>query len=198
MSPKAASKAKAKAAAAPVSVPVLKQAYMQFRSELQQELELKNVMQVPSLQKIVVNIGKGEAAQNIKALDSSLQELARITGQKATVRRAKKSIAGFKIRDGMPIGCMVTLRRDRMYEFLYRLINIAVPRIRDFRGYPPKSFDGRGNYSLGITEQIIFPEIDYDKVEKISGLSITIVTSAENDITAKALLDRFKFPFKKN
>lgn len=185
----------AKAAA---TVPVLKQAYMQFRSELQQELGLKNVMQVPCLQKIVVNIGKGEAAQNIKALDSSLQELARITGQKATVRRAKKSIAGFKIRDGMPIGCLVTLRRDRMYEFLYRLINIAVPRIRDFRGYPPKSFDGRGNYSLGIAEQIIFPEIDYDKVEKISGLSITIVTSAENDITAKALLDRFKFPFKKN
>ena len=179
-------------------VPVLKQAYMQFRGELQQELSLKNVMQVPRLQKIVVNIGKGEAAQNIKVLDSSLQELARITGQKATVRQAKKSIAGFKIRDGMPIGCMVTLRHDRMYEFFYRLINIAVPRIRDFRGYLPKSFDGRGNYSLGIAEQIIFPEIDYDKVEKISGLSITIVTSAENDITAKALLDRFKFPFKKN
>lgn len=180
------------------SIPVLRQAYIQFRSELQQELGLQNVMQVPRLQKIVVNIGKGEAAQHIKALDSSLQELAHITGQKATVRRAKKSIAGFKIRDGMPIGCMVTLRRDRMYEFFYRLINIAVPRIRDFRGYPAKSFDGRGNYSLGITEQIIFPEIDYDKVEKISGLSITIVTSAANDITAKALLDRFKFPFKKN
>lgn len=192
-------KAKAKqTATAAAHVPVLKQAYLQFRDELQQELGLKNAMQVPRLQKIIVNIGKGEAAQNIKALDSSLQELARITGQKATVRRAKKSIAGFKIRDGMPIGCMVTLRRDRMYEFLYRLTNIAVPRIRDFRGYPPKSFDGRGNYSLGITEQIIFPEIDYDKVEKISGLSITIVTSAENDITAKALLDRFKFPFKKN
>lgn len=192
-------KAKAKqTAAAAAHVPVLKQAYLQFRDELQQELGLKNAMQVPRLQKIIVNIGKGEAAQNIKALDSSLQELACITGQKATVRRAKKSIAGFKIRDGMPIGCMVTLRRDRMYEFLYRLTNIAVPRIRDFRGYPPKSFDGRGNYSLGITEQIIFPEIDYDKVEKISGLSITIVTSAENDITAKALLDRFKFPFKKN
>ena len=185
-------------AAATASVPVLKTAYTQFRSELQQELGLKNVMQVPRLLKIVVNIGKGEAAQNIKVLDSSLQELACITGQKATVRRAKKSIAGFKIRDGMPIGCMVTLRRDNMYEFLYRLINIAVPRIRDFRGYSPKSFDGRGNYSLGITEQIIFPEIDYDKVEKISGLSITIVSSAANDITARALLDKFKFPFKKN
>lgn len=179
-------------------VPVLKAAYVQFRAELQKELGLKNVMQVPRLQKIVVNIGKGEAAQNIKVLDSSLQELALITGQKAAIRRAKKSIAGFKIRDGMPIGCMVTLRRNNMYEFLYRLINIAVPRIRDFRGYSPKSFDGRGNYSLGIAEQIIFPEIDYDKVEKISGLSISIVTSAANDITAKALLDRFKFPFKKN
>ncbi len=180
------------------TMPVFKQAYQQFRRELQSELGLKNIMQVPRLQKIVVNIGKGEAAQNIKLLDSSLQELARITGQKAAVRRAKKSIAGFKIRDGMPIGCMVTLRRDRMYEFFYRLINIAVPRIRDFRGYPPKSFDGRGNYSLGIAEQIIFPEIDYDKVEKISGLSITVVTSATDDMTAKALLDRFKFPFKKS
>ena len=175
-------------------VPELKKVYDQAKPELQKELGLENVMEVPRLEKIVVNIGKGEAAQNVKVLESSMQELARITGQKPTVRRAKKSIAGFKIREKMPVGCAVTLRRDSMYEFLYRLINIAVPRIRDFRGYPVKSFDGRGNYSLGITEQIIFPEIDYDKVEKISGLSVTIVTSSLNDVMARALLTRFKFP----
>lgn len=178
-------------------LPELKKVYNQVRPELQQELGLKNVMETPRLEKIVVNIGKGEAAQNIKALESSMQELARITGQKPTVRRAKKSIAGFKIREKMAVGCAVTLRCNRMYEFLYRLINIAVPRIRDFRGYPLKSFDGRGNYSLGISEQIIFPEIDYDKVEKISGLSVTIVISAPNDVMARALLTKFKFPFRK-
>ena len=180
-----------------MSLPALKQQYLQFRDELCKELDLKNVMEVPKLEKIVVNIGKGEAAQNIKLLDSSLQELANITGQKAIIRRAKKSIAGFKIREKMPIGCSVTLRSNNMYDFLYRLINIAVPRIRDFRGYSLKSFDGRGNYSLGISEQIIFPEINYDKVEKISGLSITIVTTARNDIEARSLLTKFKFPFKK-
>ena len=179
------------------AVPELKRLYNEFCTDLQRELGLKNVMQVPRLTKIVVNIGKGEAAQNIKALESSVQELSQITGQRAAIRRAKKSIAGFKIREKMPIGCAVTLRRERMYEFFYRLINIAVPRIRDFRGYPTKSFDGRGNYSLGISEQIIFPEIDYDKVAKISGLSVTIVTSATNDMMAKSLLDKFKFPFKK-
>ena len=179
-------------------VPVLQQKYLEFREDLRKELDLKNIMQVPKLEKVVVNIGKGEAAQNIKLLDTSLNELACITGQKAIVRRAKKSIAGFKIREKMPIGCAVTLRRERMYEFLYRLINIAVPRIRDFRGYSTKSFDGRGNYSLGITEQIIFPEIDYDKVDKISGLSVTIVTTATNDVAARSLLKRFNFPFKRN
>lgn len=177
--------------------PVLKQKYLEFREDLRKELDLKNIMQVPKLEKIVVNIGKGEAAQNIKLLDSSLNEIACITGQKAVVRRAKKSIAGFKIRTKMPIGCAVTLRRERMYEFLYRLINIAVPRIRDFRGYSIKSFDGRGNYSLGISEQIIFPEIDYDKVDKISGLSVTIVTTAADDVAARSLLKRFNFPFKR-
>ncbi|MDE3269507.1 MAG: 50S ribosomal protein L5 [Pseudomonadota bacterium] len=176
---------------------MLKQKYLEFREELRKELDLKNVMEVPKLEKIVVNIGKGEAAQNIKLLDTSRRELACITGQKAAVRRAKKSIAGFKIREKMPIGCAVTLRRAQMYEFLYRLINIAVPRIRDFRGYSIKSFDGRGNYSLGITEQIIFPEIDYDKVDKISGLSVTIVTTAKDDVAARSLLKRFNFPFKR-
>lgn len=183
--------------AAGTHVPVLKQKYVGFREDLRKELGLKNIMQVPKLEKIVVNIGKGEAAQNIKLLDSSLNEIACITGQKAVVRRAKKSIAGFKIREKMPIGCAVTLRRERMYEFLYRLINIAVPRIRDFRGYSVKSFDGRGNYSLGISEQIIFPEIDYDKVDKISGLSVTIVTTATDDVAARSLLKRFNFPFKR-
>ena len=186
-----------KDAAARTHVSVLKQKYVGFREDLRKELGLKNIMQVPKLEKIVVNIGKGEAAQNIKLLDSSLNELACITGQKAVVRRAKKSIAGFKIREKMPIGCAVTLRRERMYEFLYRLINIAVPRIRDFRGYSVKSFDGRGNYSLGISEQIIFPEIDYDKVDKISGLSVTIVTTATDDVAARSLLKRFNFPFKR-
>jgi large subunit ribosomal protein L5 len=154
-------------------------------------------MRVPHLEKIVVNIGQGDATQNIKTLEGAVTDLTAITGQKPVMTKAKKSIATFKLRQGMPIGCAVTLRGERMYEFLDRFINIAVPRIRDFRGFSPKAFDGRGNYNVGIKEQIIFPEIDYDKVDRVRGLGITIVTSAKNDVEARALLDKFNFPFRK-
>ena len=174
-----------------------KQYETEIRSSLKSELALGNAMQVPRIRKIVVNIGQGEAIQNIKTLEAAMNELAAITGQKPIMTRAKKSIATFKLRQGAPIGCAVTLRRQRMYEFLDRFINVSVPRIRDFKGFSAKAFDGRGNYSVGIKEQIIFPEIDYDKVDKLRGLGITIVTDATSDTHAKALLDKFNFPFRK-
>ena len=163
---------------------------------MMQEFRYKSSMQVPRLKKIIVNMGLGEATQNIKILDSASAELAAIAGQKPVITRARKSIAAFKLREGMPIGCMVTLRRDKMFEFLDRLLNVALPRVRDFRGVSDKAFDGRGNYTLGIKEQIIFPEIDYDKIDKIKGMNITIVTSASTDEEAKFLLKRLGMPFK--
>ncbi|NRA64426.1 MAG: 50S ribosomal protein L5 [Pseudobacteriovorax sp.] len=178
--------------------PRLQEHYNKIRDELVKELALPNVNQAPKIEKVVVNIGQGEAVQNIKILEGAMRDLETITGQKPVMTRAKKSIAGFKLREGVPIGCSVTLRKQRMYEFLDRLINVSIPRIRDFRGFSPKAFDGRGNYTLGVKEQIIFPEIDYDKVDRVRGLGITIVTKAENDIQAKALLDKFNFPFRKN
>ncbi|GAB4170613.1 MAG: 50S ribosomal protein L5 [Geothermobacteraceae bacterium] len=164
---------------------------------LKEELGLKNVMQVPRVEKVVVNMGLGEAIQNIKVLESAVEELERITGQKPVVTKAKKSIAQFKLREGMPIGVMVTLRRDRAYEFLDRLINIALPRVRDFKGVSPRAFDGRGNYTLGIREQIIFPEIDLDKIDKVKGLNITVVTTAQTDEQGRALLRELGMPFRK-
>jgi len=161
------------------------------------ELGYKNSLAVPRLEKIVINIGVGEATQNAKLLDVAVNELTQITGQKAVKKKAKKSEAGFKLRAGMSIACMVTLRKDRMYEFLDRFINFALPRVRDFRGLPPKSFDGRGNYTIGIKEQIIFPEINYDKIEKTRGMNITIVTTAKSDEEAKKLLELFGLPFGK-
>jgi large subunit ribosomal protein L5 len=164
--------------------------------ELMKRFSFKNPMEVPRLKKIVVNMGVGDALQNIKMLDAAVAEMTTITGQKPSIRKAKKSIANFKLREGQPIGCMVTLRGPRMYEFYDRLINVALPRIRDFRGVPMKSFDGRGNYTLGITEQIIFPEINYDKVEKIRGMDITFVTSAGNDEKGLELLKLMNMPFR--
>jgi large subunit ribosomal protein L5 len=163
---------------------------------LLKEFELKNNMAVPRLEKVVINMGVGEATQNAKLIDPAVTELSNITGQKALVTKAKKSIAAFKVREGMPIGAMVTLRGDRMYEFLDRLINIALPRVRDFRGVSSKSFDGRGNYTLGLRDQLIFPEIDYAKVEKMKGMNITIVTTARNDEQARALLKHMGMPFR--
>ncbi len=165
--------------------------------KLLKDLQLTCVMQVPRVEKVVVNMGIGEAIQNIKLLESAVEELTMITGQKPVITKAKKSIAGFKLREEMPIGCMVTLRRDRAYEFLDRLINIALPRVRDFKGVSPKAFDGRGNYTLGVREQIIFPEIDIERVAKIGGMNISIVTSAETDEQGKALLAAFGMPFRK-
>jgi large subunit ribosomal protein L5 len=179
-------------------VPTLKKTYDTAAKTLATELGLPNVMRTPKITKIVVNIGQGDATQNIKTLEGAVTDLTAITGQKPVQTRAKKSIASFKLRQGQPIGACVTLRGERMYEFLDRFINIAVPRIRDFRGLSPKGFDGRGNYNIGVKEQIIFPEIDYDKVDKIRGLGITIVTTAKNDVEARALLDKFNFPFRKN
>lgn len=161
------------------------------------EFSYKNVMQSPRLVKIVVNVGMGEGVQDIKLLDSALDELAAITGQRGVITRARKSIAAFKLRKGMPIGCRVTLRRERMYDFLDRLINFTLPRVRDFRGVSTKSFDGRGNYSLGLTEQLVFPEIDYDKVQKVHGMGISIVTTAKTDEECRVLLESFSMPFKK-
>ena len=158
--------------------------------------DYKNIMQVPRLEKVVLNMGLGEAIQNIKLLDAAAEELKIIAGQKPVITRAKKSIAAFKLREGMPIGCMVTLRRNRMYDFFYKLVNIALPRVRDFRGISGKAFDGRGNYSLGIKEHIIFPEIDYDKIERIKGLNISVVTSAKTDEEGQELLRLLGMPFK--
>jgi len=156
----------------------------------------RNTMQVPKLEKIVINMGLGEAIQNVKILDSAAQELTMITGQKAVITKAKKSIAQFKLRTGMPIGCRVTLRKERMYEFFNRLVNMALPRVRDFKGLPGKSFDGRGNYALGIREQLIFPEIHYDKIDKVKGMNIVIVTTAKTDEEGKELLKLLGMPFR--
>jgi large subunit ribosomal protein L5 len=164
--------------------------------QLVKDFNYENIMEVPRLEKVVINMGLGEAIQNIKILDSAVEELAAITGQKAVITKAKKSIASFKLRQGMPIGCMVTLRKARMYEFLDRLMNVALPRVRDFKGISGTAFDGRGNYSLGIKEQLIFPEISYDKVDKVKGLNITIVTTAKNDEECKALLRLLGMPFR--
>jgi large subunit ribosomal protein L5 len=163
---------------------------------LMREFKYKNPMEIPKIEKIVVNMGLGEAIQNAKILDSAVEELSAIVGQKPVITKAKKSIATFKLRQGMSIGCRVTLRKDRMYEFFDRLVNVALPRVRDFRGISPKSFDGRGNFSLGLEEQIIFPEIDYDKVDKIRGMNISIVTTAKTDDEARFLLRLMGMPFR--
>jgi len=165
--------------------------------QLMENLGLKNVMEVPKIDKITLNMGVGEAIADRKVVEKAAADMEQIAGQKPVVRRARKSVAAFKLRDGMPIGVKVTLRRERMYEFLDRLITIAIPRIRDFRGLNPKSLDGRGNYSMGVQEQIIFPEIDYDNIDTIRGMDITITTTARNDDEGRALLDAFNFPFKK-
>jgi len=176
----------------------LKEIYQnELVDKLKQELQLKNVMEVPRVEKVVVNMGLGEAIQNVKILESAVEEMSRITGQKAVITRAKKSIAQFKLREEMPIGAMVTLRRDRAYEFLDRLINVALPRVRDFKGVSPKAFDGRGNYTLGIREQLIFPEIDIEQIDKIKGMNVTIVTSARTDEEGRALLAGMGMPFRK-
>ena len=165
--------------------------------EIQQKLGLKNTMEVPRITKITMNMGVGEAVADKKVLENARGDMEKISGQRPVIRLSRKSVAGFKIRDGMPIGCKVTLRRERMYEFLDRLVNIAIPRIRDFRGLNPKSFDRQGNYSLGVSEQIIFPEINYDEIDAIRGMDITITTTARNAEEGKALLEAFNFPFKK-
>ena len=176
--------------------PRLKERYdEQLRAQLKDELGLSSVMRVPRLTKITLNMGVGDAKVEAKALDSAIEELTTIAGQRAQVRTARKSIAGFKLREGMPIGARVTLRGDRMWEFLDRLVSIAIPRIRDFRGLAPESFDGRGNYSIGIREQIIFPEINYDDIQQVRGLDVTITTSAETDDHARALLQALGLPF---
>lgn len=169
----------------------------EIRDQLQADLELGNVMQVPRMTKIVVNMGVGEALGSAKILDAAVADLAAITGQKPVVTKAKKSLASFKLREGNAIGCKVTLRGDQMWEFFDRLVTLAIPRIRDFRGLNPRSFDGNGNYTFGLTDQLMFPEIDYDAVENTRGMDITIVTTATNDAEGKALLDAFGFPFRR-
>ena len=177
-------------------MPRLKQRYLEeVAPALREQLGIDNVMQTPRLEKIVLNVGLGEAINDAKALDGAMNDLATITGQKPRINRARKSIAGFKLREGMPVGVKVTLRGDRMWEFFDRLLAIALPRIRDFRGLKPTSFDSQGNYTFGVTEQLIFPEIDYDSVDDTRGMDITIVTTADNDEWAKALLEAFGFPF---
>lgn len=166
-----------------------------IRPELMSQFGYSNQFEVPRLEKIVLNMGVGEAVQDSKKINAAVDEMTRIAGQKPVITRAKKSIAGFKLREGMPIGVKVTLRRDRMFEFLDRLVNIALPRVRDFRGLNPKSFDGRGNYAMGMKEQLVFPEIDYDKVDTIRGMDIIVVTTAKTDDEARELLKRFQFPF---
>lgn len=172
----------------------------QYRDEvvkkLQEQFDYKNVMEVPRISKITLNMGVGEAIGDRKVMDNAVSDMVKIAGQKPIVRKARKSVAGFKVREGWPIGCKVTLRRERMYEFLDRLVNIAIPRIRDFRGMSPKAFDGRGNYNMGIREQIIFPEVDYDKIDVLRGMDINITTSAKTDKEGRALLAAFYFPFK--
>lgn len=180
------------------SVPRLKTRYdEEVRAKLQQELGLGNIMEVPRFEKIVVNMGVGEAVGQSSLLEHAVADLTQITGQKPLITRARKSIASFKLREGNAIGAKVTLRGDRMWEFLDRLIALAIPRIRDFRGLPANSFDGRGNYTFGVTEQLIFPEIDYDKIDRVRGMDITIVTTARTNAEGKALLDAFGFPFKR-
>lgn len=182
-----------------MATPRLKEKYTnEIVAQLERELNIDNINKVPRLEKIVVNMGVGAAASDSKQLDAAMADLRVITGQQPCVTHAKKSIAGFHIRQGMAIGCKVTLRGNRMWEFLDRLLSMALPRVRDFRGISPTSFDGRGNYTLGITEQMIFPEIEYDKVDRTRGMDITFVTTAENNTDAKALLDALGFPFKKN
>ena len=176
----------------------LKERYLEeIRPQLREEFNYRNDLEVPKIEKIVVNIGVGEAIANNRALDAAIGDLTTITGQKPVVTRAKKSIAAFRLRAGMPIGAMVTLRGDKMYEFMDRLVNIALPRVRDFRGISPKSFDGRGNYTLGLREQLIFPEIDYDKIDKIKGMSITFATTARTDEHGRAMLAALGMPFRK-
>ena len=180
-------------------IPRLKEKYKSdIVAQLMKDFQYKSVMQVPKLEKIVLNIGVGEAVKEIKALDGAVRDLTKITGQKPIVTRARKSIAVFKLREGMPIGCKVTLRGARMYEFFDRLVNFSIPRVRDFRGLSDRSFDGRGNYTFGITEQIIFPEIEYDKIDKIRGMNITINTTANDDEEAKALLKQMGMPFRES
>jgi large subunit ribosomal protein L5 len=175
----------------------LKELYnTEIRSKLKEELKLDNVMEVPRITKITLNMGVGEALGDKKILEHAVGNMTQVSGQKPVVTKARKSIAGFKVREGWPIGCKVTLRSDRMYEFLERLISIAIPRIRDFRGISPKSFDGRGNFAMGVSEQIIFPEIDYDKIDTLRGMDITITTTARSNEEGHALLKAFNFPFK--
>jgi large subunit ribosomal protein L5 len=175
----------------------LKQQYQEnIVPRLMEKFGYKSIMQVPRIEKITLNMGVGEAVADKKVMEFAVGDMQKIAGQKPIVTYARKSVAGFKIRDGWPIGCKVTLRRERMYEFLDRLINISIPRIRDFRGLPAKSFDGRGNFNMGVKEQIIFPEIDYDKIDTLRGMDITITTSAKNDDEGRALLEGFNFPFK--
>ena len=204
---KAPEKASEKTAAKEVKAPekpaekIPSRLYEFYRQEcvpkMMQEFRYKSSMQVPKIEKIVVNLGLGEAIQNIKLLESASTEIAAITGQKPVITRAKRSIAAFKLREGMPIGCMVTLRKNRMYDFFDKLVNVVLPRVRDFRGLSGKSFDGRGNYTLGIKEQIIFPEIDYDKIDKVKGMNITIVTTAPTDEEGRQLLALMGMPFRK-
>jgi large subunit ribosomal protein L5 len=187
------------AAPATAERPRLKVRYdTEIRALLQQELNLPNVMMVPRMEKIVINMGVGRATQQASLLEGAVRDLTVISGQKPLVTRAKKSIAGFKLREGNAIGCKVTLRGDRMWEFFDRLVSLAIPRIRDFRGLSPKGFDGRGNYTFGVSEQLIFPEIDYDKVDTPRGMDITIVTTARTDAEGRALLDSFGFPFRRD
>ncbi len=175
----------------------LKKTYNEtYKPQIQKELNLKNVMQVPKLQKIIVNMGLGEAIQNGKLIDAGVEQLRIITGQQPVVTRAKKAISNFKLREGMPIGVRVTLRGNRMYEFFERLVNFSLPRVRDFKGLSPKAFDGRGNYTLGLKEQLIFPEINFDKIDQIKGMNITIVTSAETDEAGRVLLKTMGFPIR--
>ena len=177
----------------------LKDTYLnEIKGEMQKKFEYKNEMEIPKIEKIVVNMGVGEAKENAKILESAVADLEAITGQKAVIAKAKHSVANFKLREGQPIGCKVTLRGDKMYEFLDRLVNLALPRVRDFRGVNPNAFDGRGNYALGIKEQIIFPEIEYDKVDKVRGMDIIIVTTANTDEEARELLALFNMPFANN
>ena len=181
-----------------MAAPRLKEMYSgEVRKKLQDEFKIENVMAIPKVEKVVLNMGVGEAIQNMKVLDTAVEELATITGQRPMITRAKKSIAAFKLREGVPIGAMVTLRGQKMYEFLDRLINIALPRVRDFRGVPTRSFDGRGNYTLGVRDHLIFPEIDPGKVDKSKGMNITIVTNAQTDDLARALLRELGMPFMK-
>lgn len=169
----------------------------EIRSAMQEKFNYKNAMQIPKLEKIVINIGVGEATTNVKAVDAAASDLAAITGQKPIICKAKKSLAAWHIREGMPLGCKVTLRGEKMYEFLDRLINVALPRVRDFRGISAQSFDGRGNYAFGVKEQLIFPEIEYEKIDKLRGMDIIVVTTAETDEEARELLTKFGMPFKK-